>query len=192
MRASGMSIVPSPFECRTVLVLGGARSGKSAYAQSIAEAASETRIFLATAEAGDAEMADRIARHRADRGAGWSTREEPLELVAVLEAEARAGRVVLVDCITLWLSNLLFAERDLSVAIAGLAGRVPNLRGPVVFVSNEVGEGIAPATSLGREFRDWQGRANQALARACDVAISVQAGLPRQLKPAPEPRLLLR
>ena len=186
-----MASNPTEPRFRSVLALGGARSGKSAYAQASVEAAGPNRLFLATAEAGDDEMADRIARHRADRGVGWETREEPLALAATLEAEALPTRAILVDCITLWLSNLLFAERDLEAAIADLAARIPALRGPVVFVSNEVGQGIAPATRIGRDFRDWQGRANQALARACDAVICVEAGLPRQLKPAPIPRFTL-
>src|SRR5271168_4573084 len=101
-----------PIECRAVLVLGGARSGKSRYAQALAEESRPERLFLATAEAGDDEMARRIARHRADRGEGWATREEPLELAAALRAAARAERIVLVDCLTLWLSNLMLAGRD--------------------------------------------------------------------------------
>ena len=101
-----------PVEARSVLVLGGARSGKSAYAQALAEAAAPERVYLATAEAGDAEMADRIARHRQARGPGWSTREAPLDLAEALAAEARAGRIVLSDCLTLWISNLMLAGRD--------------------------------------------------------------------------------
>jgi adenosylcobinamide kinase/adenosylcobinamide-phosphate guanylyltransferase len=181
----------SPLDFRAVLVLGGARSGKSRYAQSLAEDARAQRLYLATAEAGDAEMADRIARHRADRGAGWTTREEPLELRAAVRAEAREGRIMLVDCLTLWLSNLLFAERDLSREIADLADEIGRLEGPAIFVSNEVGLGIAPATPLGREFRDWQGRANQAVAEACGAVVFVAAGLPTLLKPSPRPNLRL-
>jgi adenosylcobinamide kinase/adenosylcobinamide-phosphate guanylyltransferase len=182
---------PSPFSHRSALILGGARSGKSRHAQALAEATSRDRLFLATAEAGDDEMAARIARHRADRGEGWTTLEEPLALVARLVAQARPDRVTLVDCITLWLSNLLFAERDLNSEIAALAATIPALRGPVIFVSNEVGLGIAPATPLGREFRDWQGRANQEIAAACDAVVFVAAGLPLLMKPAPRHELKL-
>lgn len=178
-------------DCRAVLVLGGARSGKSRYAQTLAEEACAERLYLATAEAGDDEMAERIARHRADRGAGWTTREEPLELRAALRAEARPGRIVLVDCLTLWLSNILFAGRDLTREIADLATEIGRLEGPAIFVSNEVGLGIAPATPLGREFRDWQGRANQAVAEACGAVVFVAAGLPTLFKPAPPPNLRL-
>jgi adenosylcobinamide kinase / adenosylcobinamide-phosphate guanylyltransferase len=101
----------APVACRAVLVIGGARSGKSRYALALAEATAPERLYLAAAEAGDAEMAERIARHRRQRGEGWRTREEPLELAAALRTEARPGRVVLVDCLTLWLSNLMLAGR---------------------------------------------------------------------------------
>jgi adenosylcobinamide kinase/adenosylcobinamide-phosphate guanylyltransferase len=136
-------------------------------------------------------MARRIARHRADRGEGWATREEPLELAAALRAEARAERIVLVDCLTLWLSNLMLAGRDPDREIADLTTEIGRLQGPVVFVSNEVGSGVAPATPLGREFRDWQGRANQEAAAACGAVVLVAAGLPTLLKPTPRPALRL-
>ena len=170
---------------RTALVLGGARSGKSRYALALAEATAPERLMIATAEALDREMAARIARHQSERGEGWSIREAPLDLIAALIAEARPGRPVLVDCVTLWLSNLMLGERDVEAAIAALATMVPRLPGPVIFVSNEVGQGVTPATRLGREFLDHQGRANQALAGACDIVVEVRAGLPRLLKPAP-------
>jgi adenosylcobinamide kinase/adenosylcobinamide-phosphate guanylyltransferase len=178
-------------ECRAALVLGGARSGKSRYARSLAEAAAPERLYLATASAGDAEMAARIALHRAERGTGWETREEPLELAAALRAEAREDRVVLVDCVTLWLSNVLLANRDPAAEIADLVETIATLKGPAVFVSNEVGAGVVPATPLGRTFRDWQGRANQDLARGCGAVALVAAGLPYLLKPAPPPNLRL-
>jgi len=187
-----MPLAAPPIDCRAVLVLGGARSGKSRYAQGLAEASAPERLFLATAEPGDDEMAARIARHRADRGEGWATREEPLELPAALRAEARPGRIVLIDCITLWLGNLMAARRDLAREIADLVGEIARLEGPVVFVSNEVGSGIVPATPLGREFRDWQGRANQEIAAACDAVVFMAAGLPMLLRPAPRPNLQLR
>lgn len=170
---------------RSVLVLGGARSGKSAFAQSLAEGAAPERLYLATATAGDDEMAARIARHRADRGADWTTREEPLNLVGALIAEARPARVVLVDCLTLWLTNLMLSDRDPEAEAARLAEAIPALAGPTVFVSNEVGWGIVPETPLGRTFRDAQGRANMAVAGACDAVVLVAAGLPTLLKPAP-------
>jgi adenosylcobinamide kinase/adenosylcobinamide-phosphate guanylyltransferase len=177
--------------CRAALVLGGARSGKSGYARALAEATTAERLYLATASAGDAEMAGRIERHRAERGTGWRTLEEPLELAAALRSEAQEGRVILVDCITLWLSNLLLADRNPDVEIADLVETIANLGGPAIFVSNEVGAGVVPATPLGRAFRDWQGRANQQLARGCDAVVWVAAGLPALLKPAPPPNLQL-
>ena len=176
---------------RSLLVLGGARSGKSAYAQGLAEAQSRERLYLATAAAGDEEMAARIARHRADRGQGWTTLEEPLEIATALLTHAQAGRVVLVDCLTLWLSNLMLAGRDPGPALAALADAMGRLAGPAILVSNEVGMGIVPDHKLGREFRDWQGRANREIGAACDVGIFVAAGLPLQLKPAATPSVQL-
>ena len=116
---------------------------------------------------------------------GWTTLEEPLEVASALGAEARPGRVVVVDCLTLWLSNLMLAGREPGAAIAGLAGAIGELAGPAILVSNEVGMGIVPEHRLGREFRDWQGRANREIAQACDAAVFIAAGLPVQLKPAP-------
>ena len=176
---------------RSLLVLGGARSGKSAYALEVAEASSAERLYVATATAGDEEMAARIARHQADRGRGWTTLEEPLEVARALQAEARPGRAIVVDCLTLWLANLMLAKRDPEPAVAGLAAMVAALAGPAILVSNEVGMGIVPNHKLGREFRDWQGRANGEIARVCDAVVFVAAGLPLQLKPAATPRVQL-
>jgi adenosylcobinamide kinase/adenosylcobinamide-phosphate guanylyltransferase len=136
-------------------------------------------------------MAERIARHRATRASGWTTREEPLALADVLSAEAQPGRIVLVDCLTLWLSNLMLARRDVDAEIARLCEAIPGLGGPAAFVSNEVGLGLVPETRLGRDFRDAQGRANREVARACDAVVLVAAGLPRLLKPAPPPAIIL-
>jgi len=166
----------------TTLVLGGARSGKSAYAEGLVRAGGLAMRYLATGEAGDAEMRERIAHHRARRGEGWTTREEPLALVEALAGEAGEGRAVLVDCLTLWLSNLLFAERDLDAETARLCAALGGLAGPVVLVSNEVGMGLVPETPLGRRFRDAQGRLNQAVAAAVPAVVFVAAGLPLVLK----------
>jgi adenosylcobinamide kinase / adenosylcobinamide-phosphate guanylyltransferase len=177
---------------RSLLVLGGARSGKSAYALEVAEAACAERLYVATATPGDEEMAARIARHQTDRGRGWSTLEEPLDVTRALQAEARPGRIIVVDCLTLWLANLMLAKRDPEPAVAGLAAAIGTLAGPAILVSNEVGMGIVPNHKLGREFRDWQGRANAEIACVCDAVVFVAAGLPLQLKPAATPRVHLR
>ncbi len=164
------------------LVLGGARSGKSAHAEGLVEAAGASGIYLATAEAGDDEMARRIGAHRARRGPSWLTVEEPLELAAALACHAAAGRPVLVDCLTLWLSNLMAAGRDVARERAGLVAALSALPGPVVLVSNEVGLGLVPETPLGRAFRDDAGRLNQAVAAAADRVVFVAAGIPLTLK----------
>lgn len=170
------------------LVLGGARSGKSAHAEALVEAQPGACLYLATAEAGDAEMAERIARHRARRGGRWSTLEEPLALAAALQAAARPGTAVLVDCLTLWLSNLLFAGRDPAAETAVLLEALPGLGGPVIFVSNEVGLGIVPDNALARRFRDEAGRLNQAVAAAAQSVVFLAAGLPLALKSPPLPQ----
>ncbi|NNM72867.1 bifunctional adenosylcobinamide kinase/adenosylcobinamide-phosphate guanylyltransferase [Enterovirga aerilata] len=171
----------------TSLVLGGARSGKSRHAERLVAASGCERVYVATAAPGDSEMADRIARHRAERGAGWLTIEEELDLAGALVREARPGRAVLVDCLTLWLSNLMVAGRDPEAASAELCGLLPGLPCPVVLVSNELGMGLVPETPLGRRFRDAQGRLNQAVAAAVPNVIFVAAGLPLTLKQAGEP-----
>ena len=176
---------------RSLLIIGGARSGKSAYAQSLAEAYGSERLYLATGAPGDEEMAARIVRHQRDRGQGWTTLEEPLEVAAALVKHAQAGRVVVVDCLTLWLSNLMLAGRDPGSAVTALADAVRALAGPAVLVSNEVGMGLVPDHKLGREFRDWQGRLNREIGAACDGVIFVAAGLPLQLKPATTPSVYL-
>jgi adenosylcobinamide kinase/adenosylcobinamide-phosphate guanylyltransferase len=163
------------------LVLGGARSGKSRHAEALI-ATRGPGLYLATAEAGDAEMTARIAEHRARRGAGWTTIEAPRDLVPALLEHARADRPILVDCLTLWLSNLMLAGRDADAATAALVDALPRLAGPVVFVSNEVGLGIVPDNALARRFRDCAGRLNQAVAVACQCVVLVTAGLPLVLK----------
>ena len=168
---------------RTILVIGGARSGKSRYAEELLAAHGGERTYIATAEAGDTEMAARIAEHRLRRGAGWQTVEQPLDLVAALEAHCRPAGAVLVDCLTLWLSNLMAASCDIAAETTRLAQALPRLEGRAVLVSNEVGLGIVPEHALGREFRDHAGRLNQAVAAAVDEAVFMAAGLPLRLKP---------
>lgn len=164
------------------LILGGARSGKSRYAQAFAESQPGPCVYLATAEVRDDEMAARIETHRQDRGPRWTTVEEPVDLAGALRAAATAEGAVLVDCLTLWLSNLMERERDIVAATAGLIEALPALGGPVIFVSNEVGWGIVPDNALARRFRDEAGRLNQAVAAAAQRVDFVAAGLPLTLK----------
>jgi adenosylcobinamide kinase/adenosylcobinamide-phosphate guanylyltransferase len=166
----------------TTLVLGGARSGKSQFAERLAHESGLTRVYLATATAGDDEMRTRIAHHRTQRGDGWRTVEEPLALIEALARESAADRVVLVDCLTLWLSNLMFDGRDVAHETQQLAEWLRATPHPVLFVSNEVGLGLVPETPLGRDFRDAQGRLNQAVAAAVPNVVFIAAGLPLWLK----------
>lgn len=179
------------------LILGGARSGKSRHAEQTAAASGLAVTVIATAEAGDAEMSARIARHRADRPAGWRTLEEPLALAAVLQREAAPDRCLVVDCLTLWLTNLLAGAEHLGEAAsaealprfraerAALLTILPGLPGRVLLVANEVGLGLVPETPLGRLFRDEAGRLNQAVAAVVPTVTFVAAGLPLRLKGAP-------
>lgn len=168
----------------TTLVLGGARSGKSAFAQKAAEKAAVLGrpILIATGQAFDDEMAERIARHRADRGESWTTVEAPLDLAEAIEA-LPADAVAVVDCLTLWLSNLMLAEREVEVAASPLIEAVAASPARLWLVSNEVGLGIVPETPLGRRFRDEAGRLHQRLATVTDEVYFVAAGLPLRLKP---------
>ena len=165
------------------LVLGGARSGKSAFAQGAAEAlAADGRlVMIATAQAFDSEMAERIARHRKDRGPAWTTLEAPLDIAGAL-ATLGAGDVVVVDCLTLWLSNLMLGEQDVATAAADLVEAAGRFEGTLWLVSNEVGFGIVPDNALARRFRDEAGRLHQALAQAADAVTLVVAGLTLRLK----------
>ena len=164
------------------LVLGGARSGKSAFAENLLRDSGLARIYLATATAGDDEMKARVAQHRAQRGEGWTTIEEPLALVDALTREATRGRAVLVDCLTLWLSNLMLAGRDPEIESRRLTRFLGVAKYPVIFVSNEVGLGLVPETPLGRRFRDAQGRLNQLVAACVPNVVFIAAGLPLWLK----------
>jgi adenosylcobinamide kinase/adenosylcobinamide-phosphate guanylyltransferase len=160
------------------------RSGKSRLAQARAERAAGELIFVATGEALDAEMTERIARHRAERGTRWRTVEAPRDLADVVRRECAPGRVVLVDCLTLWLSNVMLADLDTVVAIRDLVSAIEGQRGVLLLVSNEVGMGIVPETSLGRRFRDEAGRLNQAVAAVADEVLLVAAGLAITMKGA--------
>jgi len=167
------------------LVLGGARSGKSAFAERLVGDSGLARVYLATATAGDDEMRSRITHHRERRGDGWITVEEPLALVDALTREASRGRAVLVDCLTLWLSNLMFAERDPELEARRLARFLDVAKHPIVLVSNEIGLGLVPETPLGRSFRDAQGRLNQIVAATVPNVVFIAAGLPLWLKRSP-------
>jgi adenosylcobinamide kinase/adenosylcobinamide-phosphate guanylyltransferase len=162
------------------LVLGGARAGKSRFAEELIESTRRPALYLATAEPHDDEMRVRIAAHRARRGTGWTTIEEPLELVNILLAEGT--RPVLLDCLTLWLSNLMGAKRDIGFEIERLLAVLPKAQTPVVTVANEVGLGIVPDNAMAREFRDHAGRLNQGIARLAQRVVFMAAGLPLALK----------
>jgi len=175
------------------LVLGGARSGKSTHAEKLVAgtlfgAPPQPAVYIATGEAGDVEMATRIMAHRARRGGAWTTIEEPLKLAAALEAAAVHGQPVLVDCLTLWLSNLMHAGADVDEATDEMLRSLDDHRMPVVFVSNELGLGLVPETPLGRSFRDAMGRMNMAVAERADRVIFMAAGLPLLMKDRPAPR----
>jgi adenosylcobinamide kinase / adenosylcobinamide-phosphate guanylyltransferase len=164
------------------LVLGGARSGKSRYAERLVEGTAIRGTYCATAEEGDAEMAERIAAHRARRGPFWRTVETPLALAPTILKEATRERPLLVDCLTLWLSNLLLAGRPIDAEAGALCGALREAAGPVVLVANEVGMGLVPETPLGRRFRDAAGCLNQQVAALADRVVFVAAGLPLVLK----------
>ena len=172
---------------RVTLVLGGARSGKSRHAEQMIESAFsdalyEDAVYLATAQALDDEMKARIVEHRERRGPAWHTVEEPLDLVGALSANAGLARPILVDCLTLWLANLIGAGRDIDAETAALAARLQDIAAPVVLVSNEVGLGIVPDNASARAFRDQAGRLNQAVADVADHVLFVAAGLAMTMK----------
>ncbi len=178
MGVSGL-VTPLP---PVTLVLGGARSGKSRYAEGLLDLHPGRRTYLATAEVLDDEMAARVQAHRDRRDSDWKTVEEPLALAATLRAETEQGAAVLVDCLTLWLGNLLGEAREVEAEIDGLIAAIGQFGGPVVFVSNEVGLGIVPENTLARQFRDHAGILHQRLAEKADRVVFVVAGLPMSLK----------
>lgn len=164
------------------LVLGGARSGKSTFAETLVLGSGLKPVYVATASADDDEMSARIEEHRKRRGEDWVTIEEPVNLSAVLAQLSRPDTAVLVDCLTLWLSNLMMRDIPVAIEMAGLTDTIARLEGPVVFVSNEVGLGLVPDNELGRAFRDQAGRLNQAVAAVARQVHFVAAGLPLTLK----------
>ena len=166
---------------KSILITGGVRSGKSRLAERMTLALGSPAIYIATAEAHDAEMTERIARHRARRGPEWHTISEPTKLVQALQdSDGDAPR--LVDCLTLWLSNLMLAEQDWQGEAEALAAILPEQRAPVVFVTNEVGAGIVPENALARAFRDAAGLVNQTIAAASDELWLSVAGYPLKVK----------
>jgi adenosylcobinamide kinase/adenosylcobinamide-phosphate guanylyltransferase len=171
--------MPEPPLPRLTLVLGGARSGKSRYSEELVGRTAPPWTYVATAEAWDTEMAERIAHHRARRDANWRTLDAPLALADTIGGLTGSA---LIDCLTLWLSNIMLAGRDVEAETEALLAALARAPGPLVVVSNEVGLGIVPDTPLGRAFRDAQGRLNQRVAAAADRVIFMAAGLPLNLK----------
>ena len=167
------------------LILGGARSGKSRHALDLAGVWPGPGVFIATATASDGEMAARIARHRADRDARWQTVEAPVDIAGALGRLPAEATVCVIDCLTLWLTNLMLDDRDIAAETEALEGALAARTLPVLLVSNEVGLGIVPEHALARRFRDEAGRLHQRLAAMADRVILMAAGLPLQVKPQP-------
>jgi adenosylcobinamide kinase/adenosylcobinamide-phosphate guanylyltransferase len=174
-----------------VLVVGGQRSGKSRYAERLVAASGRLAVYLATATAGDGEMAERIAAHRRRRAEDWRLVEEPFDMAAAIARESRSDTAVLVDCLTLWLSNLMGADRDVAAASDELIAALGRAAGPVVLVSNEVGSGIMPDNALARRYADQLGTLNQRVAAVATHVILVVAGQPLILKPTQQPQVRL-
>lgn len=166
----------------STLVLGGAASGKSAFAETLVLGQPGRPIYIATAEAFDAEMLDKIAVHKARRGAVWTNVEEPLDLAGTIGRADAPDAVLLVDCLTIWLSNLMADDRDIASEIAHLVDALDGLQGQIVMVANEVGLGIVPENALSRAFRNLHGMLNQTVAGVADRVVFVSAGLPLALK----------
>ena len=170
-----------------ILVLGGCRSGKSGHALQLAQSLGEKRIFVATCVPRDAEMQQRVDRHRQERDANWTTLEVPLDLADAIRAHSPSAEVMLVDCLTLWLSNLLMETGEVErirERFADLADAVQAAPNAVILVSNEVGAGIVPENQLARKYRDLAGWANQAMAAVCDRVVWTVAGIPVPIKPS--------
>ncbi|MFN7223290.1 MAG: bifunctional adenosylcobinamide kinase/adenosylcobinamide-phosphate guanylyltransferase [Paracoccaceae bacterium] len=163
------------------LVIGGARSGKSRIAEQLVTSSGRPRLYIATAQAFDDEMRDRISRHQIDRGPDWTTVEAPLNIAEAF-AMCKPEFTVLLDCATLWLTNMLLDGQDLAESCQKLVDTLCSSPAPVVVVSNEVGWGIVPDNALARQFRDAQGRLNQMIAARAGLVVGVMAGLPIMLK----------
>lgn len=167
---------------KSTLVFGGAASGKSAYAEKLVREAPGTLFYIATAQALDDEMCEKIADHRRRRGDSWVTIEEPYDLPFSIREYGATGAVLLVDCLTLWLSNIMSAKRDVGNETKALTAAISGIKGRIVLVSNEIGHGLVPMDGQSRQFRDLHGELNQAVAAAVDQVIFVAAGLPITLK----------
>ena len=170
---------------RIIFITGGARSGKSRLAESIAHNFGAPLCYIATGQAGDSEMAERIAAHRARRGDIWQTAEEPLELALTITIHDGQYSAILIDCVTLWITNLLLLHNDPGLVlkeVRALANLFPDLKTPLILVSNEVGMGIVPENALARTFRDLAGEVNEILAEAADEVHVVFSGIPLRLK----------
>ena len=168
-----------------IFVLGGARSGKSAYALYLAKERSRKVLYIATAEANDSEMKSRISQHKASRPRYWKTIEEPLDLIGTLKKHKHKYEVIIIDCLTLFLSNLMhqgLGQGAIIKIIKDAAGHIKTMEEIVIVISNEVGLGIVPENKLAREFRDITGMANQIMAKAADEVVFIQAGIPLKLK----------
>ncbi len=176
------------FEQGCMLILGGAKSGKSSFALNVCNSLNKKRIFLATAQALDQEMEERIRRHQAERGSGWLTVEEPLKVAETIGSLDSKDTVILLDCLTLWLNNLYMEHGEdqeaIDKAIENLARQLADIHGAVVVVSNEVGMGIVPDNQLSRTYRDTAGYMNQHIARLSGKVVAVLAGIPLMLKDA--------
>jgi adenosylcobinamide kinase/adenosylcobinamide-phosphate guanylyltransferase len=166
----------------TTFILGGARSGKSAFAESLALSSGLKPVYLATGRAFDDEMVERIEGHQDRRGDEWETMEEPLALVDALAHAAIPGRIILVDCLTLWITNLMMAEANVEKEVKGLSNALEAPKAPIIIVSNEVGQGVVPDNKMAREFVDLSGLAHQHIAARCTHTYLVTAGLPQKLK----------
>ena len=167
---------------KTILILGGARSGKSVFAEELIDETGLAKVYLATGQVFDDEMRRRVGTHQSRRGHKWQLREEPLEIGAALSEICNEDTAVLVDCLTLWVTNLMMAERDVLPECDKLAALLPALSGTVIFVSNEVGQGIVPDNAMARAFRDYAGLLHQKIASVAAQVYFVTAGLPQKLK----------
>jgi adenosylcobinamide kinase/adenosylcobinamide-phosphate guanylyltransferase len=169
---------------KSTLVLGGASSGKSTYAEDLALQLPGAPVYIATAQGFDEEMIDKIAAHRRRRGDAWTTVEEPYDLPAAIVERGAADTVLLVDCLTLWLTNIMTVERDIADETDALIDAIARVQGRIVLVSNELGLGLVPGDELSRHFRNLHGTLNQSVAASVDRAVFVAAGLPLVLKGA--------